>query len=231
MILNEIIQRIQSLYSKGVQSDDTRLKSRHIYNKIVTVRSKLIEQKSDKSKSLSQWAYQTIPCVELIKAPPYECPCIPPVGCVIYRTKNKVPNILVDKKGHLIQSVTSLDGHIIFSEISWTEKQYKNGNKYTAKHPDYFFRNEYLYVTSVKPPKLIAITALFEDPIAAMNFASCCEGDSTDCSSPLDMDFPMEGTMIDTLVDMASQELIDKFNRNIEDLRNDSKNSSSEQTI
>ena len=35
MKIKEIIQRVQSLYSKGVQSDDTRLSDRHIYNKMV----------------------------------------------------------------------------------------------------------------------------------------------------------------------------------------------------
>ena len=39
MIIGDIIQRIQSLYSKGVQSDDTRLKSRHIYNVLITNRN------------------------------------------------------------------------------------------------------------------------------------------------------------------------------------------------
>ena len=41
MLVKELVQRIQSLYSKGVQSDDTRLSSPHIYNKLITVRSKL----------------------------------------------------------------------------------------------------------------------------------------------------------------------------------------------
>ena len=48
MKIGEIIQRIQSLYSKGVESDDTRLMSRHIYNKLLTVRARLISQDAKK---------------------------------------------------------------------------------------------------------------------------------------------------------------------------------------
>ena len=42
MILRDIIQRVLSLYNKGLQSDDNRLKPRHIYNKLITVRSLLL---------------------------------------------------------------------------------------------------------------------------------------------------------------------------------------------
>ena len=53
MLIKEIVQRIQSLYSKGVQSDDSRLSDRHIYNKMITVRSKLISQQHNKKQKIS----------------------------------------------------------------------------------------------------------------------------------------------------------------------------------
>jgi len=58
MTIKEIIQRVQSLYSKGVQSDDVRLEDRHIYNKMITVRSKLISQEAKKRQKINQWNYQ-----------------------------------------------------------------------------------------------------------------------------------------------------------------------------
>jgi len=88
MKINELIQRIQSLYSKGVQSDDTRLSNRHVYNKIKTVRSKLVSQEAKKKQKISSWNYQPIPCIELIKVDAHDCPCIPPVGCKILRSKD-----------------------------------------------------------------------------------------------------------------------------------------------
>ena len=50
MEVGKIVQRIQSLYSKGVESDDTRLMSRHIYNKLLTVRARLISQDAKRNK-------------------------------------------------------------------------------------------------------------------------------------------------------------------------------------
>ena len=75
MKIGEIVQRVQSLYSKGVHSDDSRLSARHIYNKLLTVRARLISQEAKKKQKISQWNYQTISCIELIKVPAHECPC------------------------------------------------------------------------------------------------------------------------------------------------------------
>jgi hypothetical protein len=224
MLTREIIQRIQSLYSKGVQSDDSRLTPRHIYNKILTVRSKLISQEAKKRQKINQWSYQTIPCIELIKAEVHECPCLPPLGCEILRSKYPIPKPMTDLNTHLIQSVTTLDGSVIFSEITWNEKKYKASNKYTANKPDYYIRNNYLYITHRSGLKVITLTGLFDDPITAEDFPSFCEDctDCEDCTSPLDKEFPIDNDMIDTLIDICKQELIEQFSQMIEDSSNNS---------
>jgi len=91
MKISEAIQRIQSLYSLGVQSDDSRLKSRHVYNKMKTVRGRLLYEKANKKQYIANSNYQILNCVELIKAEVHECPCIPPLGCCIYKTKHPLP--------------------------------------------------------------------------------------------------------------------------------------------
>jgi len=231
MIIGEIIQRVQSLYSKGVQSDDSRLSSRHIYNKMLTVRSKLISQESKKKQKISQWNYQTLPCVELEVAPIHECPCLPPAGCEILKTKNPLPRPLTNLNVHLIQSVTSLDGSIVYSEIGWTEKKYKASAKYTADKPDYFIRNNYLYITHKNGPKVITITGLFDDPTEAEDYPSYCPDTSINtCGSMLDKDFPMDNNAIDTLVTMCVNELVILFSKNIEDLTNNAQDDTPKQS-
>lgn len=228
MKIGEIIQRIQSIYSKGVQSDDSRLTARHIYNKMLTVRAKLIKQQANKKQKISQWNYQTLPCVELVKASAHECPCLPPIGCKILRTKHPIPKPITDLSKHLIQSVTSIDGSVVYSETSWVEKKYKNSNKYTANKPDYFIKDGYLYITHLKGAEVISIAGVFEDPIEVENFPSYCENDIgtyDDCNSPLEKEFPIDNDMIDTLIEITTRELPMLFSQNIEDLTNDSKDS------
>lgn len=227
MLVSEIIQRIESLYSKGVESDDFRLTPRHIYNKVLTVRNKLISQKSKKRQRISQWNYQTIDCIELIKAEKHECPCIPPKGCAIYRSKYKIPKPLMNMSSPLIDSVSTVDGSTLYNEISWKEAKYKFSNTFTAMKPDYYIRNEYIYVLQRKGASVISITGIFENPFEADNFKSVCDDeectDCQQCNSPMEMDLPIDDDMIDTLIEMCIQELIVIYSQSMEDTRNNTR--------
>ncbi|MGL6120767.1 MAG: hypothetical protein ACRC0V_09705, partial [Fusobacteriaceae bacterium] len=147
MVIGEIVARITNLYEKGVPSRSSRLSPRHVYNKMLTVRSKLIRQEANKKQKINQWNYQTIPCLELEKTTIHNCPCIPPIGCYISKSKYPLPKPINNLDNHLIQYVSSIDGSVVFSEISWLQKKYKSGNKYTSKKPDYFIKDGYLYIT------------------------------------------------------------------------------------
>lgn len=225
----EIIQRIQSLYSKGAQSDDSRLSDRHIYNKLLTLRSKYISQQAKKKQKVNQWNFQTLYCVELEKTNMHNCPCIAPIGCEILKTKYELPRPLSDLNTHLIQSVSSIEGSILFSEISWEDVKYKASSKYTSNKPDYFIRDGYLYIVGLtqrmKHLKLITITGLFEDPVKAQSFPSKCnEGiEETNCISPLEMEFAVDGEFIDWIISEAAQELVTLFGAQKEDATNNSR--------
>ena len=234
MIIREILQRVQSLYSKGVQSDDSRLSFRHIYSKVLTSRDKLMTQKINKRQLISQWNYQTINCVELVKAQPYECPCLPAVGCEILKTKYPLPKPLTGLlEGHVLQSVTSLDGSVVFSKTTWENKKYKKGSKFTKAKPDYYIRGDYLYITTKSSPRYISVTGLFEDPLEVLKYPNSCEKeceDCYDCISPLDRDLPIDKNMVETLVEMAAQELIALFSQGKEDTTNNSRDNIIEET-
>ena len=110
MKIKELIQRIQSTYSKGVQSDDSRLTNRHIYNKLLTTRALLLSREVNKKRKLSAWNYSTLPCVEIVEITSNEeCPCIPDVGCSVYRSKHKLPKPIVSLSSHMIKGVYSTD--------------------------------------------------------------------------------------------------------------------------
>ena len=250
MIIKELIQRVQSLYSKGVQSDDSRLSARHIYSKLLSARARLITQKVNKRQKISQWVYQTLDCVKLVKAMPYECPCLPAVGCSILRTKLELPAPLTGTlDGHTIQSVTSVEGSITFDETTWKAKKYSAGSKYTSKKPDFYIRNNYLYITVKGAPKVISITGLFENPLEVAKFPSIC-GEATcsevqqrtdqpvgntpsdacpECMSPLDLELPIDKAMVETLIEMAANELIAVFNQGQEDISNNNLDTPKEQ--
>lgn len=225
MRIGNLIELVKTSYNRGVASDDSRLSSRYIYTKILAARNRLITQQARKNQKISQWSYQTLPCVELVKAPMHECPCLPPAGCTIYKMKFALPQLLTDLDIHLIQSVTTVDGSVEFNEVTWTEKKNNKGNRYTASKADYYIRNNYLYITQKTGPTLITITGLFDDPLKVYEYPSKCDdcevNDCYDCESPLDKDFPIDGDMVNVLIQMAEQEIAQGFQQGITDSRND----------
>lgn len=226
MTIGEIIQRVISLYAKGVPTDECRLTPRHVYSKMLTARSRLLMQKHNKKQKLSMWDYQTLDCVKLIKAKPYECPCAD-YGCDILRSACKIPQPVMSLGGPLIYSVTSIDGSVVFSEESWISQKYSSGNKYTGTKPSYMWKNGYIYVMGANKLKAIAITGVFEDPVEVDDYSIgdecsiCGEESSTDCDSPLDREFPIEDGLLDPLVDLCVQELVVAFSQAYGDYNND----------
>lgn len=232
MIVSEIIDRIQSAYSSGVKSDDSRLSSRRIYNKMLTVRSMLLSRILKKKQLVNQFSYQTLECIELVSATPYECNELELYeGCKILRTKDKIPTPLNDYDNHSIQYVTSIDGEMVYSEITTLKAGYKKGAKYTRKKLDYFFKNGYVYVTHKSGPRLITISGLFVDPFEVAIFPNFCNDKSCDgCLTPMEIEFPFPEQEMDTLVEMCVQELVELMLKVPEDRSNNMSDNISEQS-
>ena len=225
MLIKEVIERIQSLYSKGVASDESRLSDRHVYNKVLTVRMQLLSQQLKKKQRISDWNYSILPCVELIKVPNHECPCLGDLGCDVYRTKFKIPRVMTDFNRHYIEFVMSVENGIRIEEVSRQGVIYLKGNKYTGKKPKYLFENGYLYFPIQKSPGLVKIKLLAEDPLEAKKYPSLCDDcqDCADCISYPDYEFDIDGDLLEPLIDICVAEIIGIFGQRIEDRGNNSK--------
>lgn len=213
MKIKELLQRLHTLFDQEVGFKNTPLSDRHIYNKLLTVRKQLLVEYQNKNRKIDPFSFITLDCVELVEAMPYECPCLPPYGCKILRTKYKLPKIMVINNMLAISSVTSIDGSIVFNETSWVMKKAKKGAKYTANKPDYYFRNEYLYITVLKDIELLSVTAVFEDIIEAKKFNTLCSKTSIydKCIPAYELEFPINGDLEEPLIQLSIQELIGVF--------------------
>lgn len=195
--------------------------SRQIWSALLTARSTLLIQKYNKNQQISQWCYQTLPCLELVPATPGECPCLPTGGCIILKSRHPLPNLITGIDRDLTQNVTSLDGTVIFDPTTFSTRKYAVGEKYVSKKPQYIVYNEYLYVTVLTKLKAITITSLFEDPIEVAQFPSLCE-EACDCFDIYSMEFPLDRDTMRTAIDMVVSELIELFTQMQQDDRNDS---------
>jgi len=221
MYIREIIERIQSLYTKGVPHDESRLSDRHIYNKILSVRMQLLAQQLKKKQRVSDWNYSILPCVELIKVPNHECPCLGDLGCDVYRTKFQIPRVMTDSNRHYIEFVMTVENGQRIEEISRQGVIYLKGNKYTGNKPKYLFENGYLYFPIQKSPGVVKIKLLAEDPVEAKKYPSLCEDcqDCLDCTSIPDYEFDLDGDLIEPLIDICVQEIIGIFGQRGNDSR------------
>lgn len=210
MTIREVLDIVQGIYSKGVPSDDSRLRDRQIYNKVIRLRSLLLSQKANKRQPIGQWNYQTIE-VEFQKADTTESTCTPASGMYILKSKQELPAIITHTRGYLIDSVTSLDGSQVYGLTKWETKKYQKANKYTSNKPDYLIRDGRLMITSQDYPERITLTAVFADPLLAYRFSECCSEDGGVCMANQDYEFPLDQDIIDAIADMSQQELIKMF--------------------
>lgn len=221
--IGELIDRIDTPYNKGVASDDTRLHDRYIYSIMKTSRTTLITNQLKKRQKISDWNYTILPCVSLIKVDAGSCPCLPSFGCQVFRTKYRLPKILTDYDKHLIQFVMGVENNLLISETTREEYMYNVGNKYTGNILKYILEDGYFYVYGKNVPSVIKVKVLIEDPLELLTFPMLCDEnceDCQDCTSILDLPFPMDEDMINPLVDMVNQEVLKNFTQGKEDLTN-----------
>lgn len=235
MTIGEVAERIQAAYSRGVSSDDVRLSYRIIYNKMVTVKAVLLSQIMNKGQKVSDRNMDFIECVPLEKAEPYECPCAPPSGCLILKSKCKLPRPVSNKNGDYITSVSSIDGFTFYDRTTWEGKKSKQHSKYTGTKPDYFFKNDYIYITTKDLLlKAVTVSGIFDD-ITKYDCSFCdeCDNDliTDDCTAIVDKEFKIESRLLDPLVDLAVAELIGKWKSDKEDERNDAREDKEEQRV
>lgn len=217
------------MYSRGVQSKDSRLATRHIYSELLTARSEILRQKSNKGQLISRWAYQTIPCIDLIKAKPYECQGLPiNIAGDVLRTKYKLPSIVTDSSRPLITFITTLDGLTRFDYITFEANKYSPGNKYTAVKPNFLIKNGYGFITHRLELKGVMLEAIFDDPLEAYLFPSSCTacGDCA-CKDMQDYNFPIDRALLKATTQLANNNLILLFKQMTQDKTNNASDDTS----
>lgn len=234
MLVREIIENITFAYSKGVPSDDSRLPPRLVYSMLLPTRALLLGQKLKGKAKVSDWNYQTISCVEMIEVTGQNCPCMPPIGCKMLKSKYRLPEPITDYSRDTITFVGTTDGSISFPQTSFNAKRFKKGNKFTARQEDYFIRDGYLFITlkDMNPITVIMVVGLFEDPFEVKNFDKFCPSceDCLECNSFLDTDFPIDTDLIPTLTGMVLERIYQYFAQSIEDKSNNTSDSIPQQS-
>jgi len=221
MKIIELIQRVQSLYSKGVQSDDSRLTSRHIYNKLISSNNFLTNKKLSKNINLSDNYYYNLK-IEIENSPLFKDICILPATCNISKSICQIPDVQIFKNKYIIKFISSLDGEVKFNYIDFNNLKYLSGNKYTKNKQWYFIKDKYIYFIHSYKMKKVIINAYFKDITQALTY-NC--NDDYKCIDILEQEFPTDDDMIEPIIELTLKELVSEFSVIREDLTNDNKDS------
>jgi len=168
--IGEAISRVRNTL-KAVK-EDPFLTDRTIYFSLMKYGSSLMKREDNKGKLYSMpGLFTTLSFVELIEVDKIEAECTGIFsGCIIKRTKDKLPDITVASGGPLIRSVTSIDGSVDLQETLPT--LYKTITKSSTfkynKTMYYWYINGYLYLPQVQWDA-IKIDAIFEGDTSAYN--------------------------------------------------------------
>jgi len=226
MTIREIVYEFLEQHSAGIPTDDTRLRPRRVYSAVKAARARILADASERGP-LSEYNYTTLGCVPLVQTSAHECGCIQKGTCRYYKTKCKLPQT-VTANDKLIRSVTTPDGSIQFSQISWERVKYSEYDSFTASNPKYFVRNGYLYLINVPEDlTIITVTGLFEDILDLSSDCYKCE--QTDCTSALDKEFSIDRKYVPRLHELTRFMLFGVQGKN--DKTNDGKEENADNRI
>ena len=141
--IGEYINEVQTRYSKGVASTDTRLKNRFIYSKLKQVRATLITQHVNKKQFLNDSFYQVLPAIELEF---YNGTFIDSVKInnQILVSKKDLPVIISSINKPIIDFVSNIEGSIVYNNTSMITLKNSAGRKYTGEKSNYVYYNNKL---------------------------------------------------------------------------------------
>lgn len=226
MIINEAISRLQIKLNRGVPSDDSRYSDEFLYSLLKTMRSKRLRQKLDQSVYLSDFNYNTIPCLPLELGHFSDCPCFTD-DCFILRSTVQLPKIMSFRTSIAVKYVTTIDGQTL-THTSFSANKYDKHRKVQATDDNlrYFIHNNYLYVVGSTTLKVVTLTAIFEDPLELNGINACdTEGNPIPgtCFNPKTEDFPLESELYDDVESMIMETLLKHVEITPQDNENNSK--------
>jgi hypothetical protein len=165
-----------------------------------------ISQKlNDRSLYRETNIYKEIPCVEFIEIDKVDCPIISFRLCnTIYRSKNKIPELLWSKYGHTLKEVRTLDNGKTF--LPTTNSQYKRDKNRSQKSNNlYFFvEDQYVYIVD-EPLKMGNLYLITQD---LYELEQICECSENKCDSIWDFEFVCPDKLEEVVIQETLKQLM-----------------------
>lgn len=149
--------------------------------------------------------YREIPCIEFIEIDKIDCPLIEFRLCdTVYRSKNKIPELLWSKYGHTLKEVRTLDNNKVFSPTTISQhRRDKNRSQKTNKLL-FFVEDQYVYIID-EPLKSANLYLLTQD---LYELEQICECSDKKCDSVWDFEFVCPDKLEEVVIQETLKQLM-----------------------
>lgn len=192
MTIAQLVQGFRGwLDSTGHTSANSRWSPELIYSRMLMFRSTLLSMKLKNGEDISYENKKIIPCIPLVKADKWECPCAPASGCSFRKTK--IPLI----RYIWIEAVSSIGGEINYDFVEWNEFEDKLKHRIPALAREAYWTHKtigdetYHYLYNDNHKKFLTYTIIPYDPIEYALMPDC-KGNVNWCLDAFQVKFPMD---------------------------------------
>lgn len=210
----EVIDSFIHLLSEpGRLSQENSYSQEYIYYHILRFRSRILSEKlRQRGYSLSQFNFQTLPCLKLHSIDRAEEETLPSSSCRVLKTLHPIPTPI-----H-IKSVMSVAGNIHFDFIEWERIEDFLNSRFKPEREKMYYslkntgQGTYMYIFNSSSLEAVSLTAIFEDPLLVYRYPDC-ENNIKYCFSPLEESFILDPDLLPLVYDLAYGSLFRAQNR------------------
>jgi len=185
-------------------SDDSQISIPFVVHLLKVARSFLLEQRHSKYKNISDFSYQTL------KLDVLDSVCSP-FQCV--RTTTTLPSLLHSRRGVALRVFDE-----VMTEIPKTSFSRNRYRKESA--PSYYLLNNRINIVAAPDLKSVVLVGIFDEIV------NTCGLSPLDICDPLNIEFPMEQDLINSMYDIVVEKLFisykapqDTTNNSVDDAR------------
>jgi len=194
---------ISTLKSTG---KDSRISRRLILAVGESKAKTYISQKlNDRSLYREVNIYREIPCVEFVEIDKVDCPLIEFRLCnTIYRSKNKIPELLWSRYGHTLKEVRTLDNNKVFLPTTVSQHRRDKNRSQKSNKLSFFVEDQYIYIID-EPLKSGNLYLLTQD---LYELEQICECSDKKCDSVWDFEFVCPDKLEEVVIQETLKQLM-----------------------
>lgn len=203
MKIKEILSELRTILEHGRASIANRFDDRNLYYAFLKHRAELIRQLTEKGRTLNENTYSVIAGIDLEPTTLYGIACYTN-GCIYKRSVSDFPELVNNRYGSIVKDITDAEGNSI-PYGAFESQKYDKYSLTKRDTPQSFIMNNKLYVIHNTDIASINAIAVVYDPIKIEDMQLC--GEINTCYSPLDLELPVEKSVLRTIYGMVYEEI------------------------